>query len=377
MKTHVHNSILELSPEAWSALAPKNFPFWDYEFLRALEVSGSLGRRTGWYPRIEARYDQDRLVGAAVSFQKTNSYGEYIFDFQWAQAYEHHGGRYYPKRVMAVPFTPATGPRLLGEGNFPHEIAERARAEGDSSVHALFIAEEEIPRFEEAGYLIRHSYQYHYLRPTEDRNFADYLARFKAKRRREIRREREEVAASGVRIERLTGNELTPEHAELMAELYGLTVEKRGGHEYLTPEFFTEIFKTMKDRILFVLARDAQGEPVAGALNFIKGDTLFGRHWGARAAYRSLHFELCYYQGLEYVFEKGLRLFEAGAQGEHKFLRGFLPRLTYSAHRIFDPRFEEAIRDFVVAERNQIAELFDIYRAQSPLNSTSGKFPES
>lgn len=371
MKRQVHNSILDIPPERWAPLTPKNFPFWDHEFLRALEESGSLGRRTGWFPRFDLREDW-----AAVSFLKTNSFGEYIFDFAWAQAFENHGLRYYPKRVLAAPFTPATGPKLLGGGgaDLAAALAEEAARDGESSVHALFIPEEELPAFETAGYLIRHSFQYHYLRPAGDRDFADYLARFKSKRRREIRRERAQVRAAGITIERLTGDALTAEHARLMAGFYATTVDKRGGHEYLTPEFFDGVFRTMKDRLLFVLARDPRGEPVAGALNYVKGDALFGRHWGARAEYRGLHFELCYYQGLEYVFEKGLRLFEAGAQGEHKFYRGFLPRLTYSAHRIFDPRFADAIRDFIRAERREIAELFDIHRVQSPLNEAGEKF---
>jgi predicted N-acyltransferase len=373
----VPNSILELTEAEWARVAPKNFPFLSYNFLRALEQTGCLGRRTGWEPHFITLRQNGVLQAASVWFTKTNSYGEYIFDFAWAQAFEAHGLKYYPKLVAAVPFTPATGPKLLLAPQAPAgtaaaliEAFERALLKtGEvSSAHALFLPESELPDFKAAGYMLRDSFQYHYVRDSGDHNFQDFLSHFKSKRRREIRREREQVVEQGLTLERLTGDQLTAEHATLMTEFYLDTVGKMGGFAYLTPGFFQDVFRTMNEQILFVLARDREGQAVAGALNYFAGDILFGRHWGCKRDYKALHFEVCYYQGIEFMLEKQLRLFEAGAQGEHKFNRGFLPRLTYSAHKILDSRFQQPIQDFLLAERQQLVELFDSYRAQSPLN---------
>lgn len=378
METQVLNSILDVREEAWAKLVPKNFPFWETRFLGAFETSGCLGRRTGWVPQIFVDSTTDPTA-AVVGYLKSNSYGEYIFDFAWANAAETLGIEYYPKLVLGVPFTPATGARLLGDADaaFARAIADRAEKSGLSSVHALFIPECEIQAFVEAGYLLRRSYQFHYLRPPQDLQFADYLGRFKSKRRREIRREREEIRAASLKIERLRGSELRDEHAATMSEFYATTVEKRGGFEYLTPEFFHQIFRTMKDEIFLVWARDGAGVPIAGALNFVKGDTLYGRQWGSRREYRSLHFELCYYQGIEFMMEEGLRLFEAGAQGEHKYHRGFLPRPTYSAHAIFDPRLRGPVAQFLAEEGRQVVELIDTATAQSSYREPDELSPQN
>lgn len=377
MKIQVFNSIQQIEPGDWASLKLAEFPFMSYHFLSALETTDCLGKRTGWSPVYLTGWDGPILQGAHVCFVKTNSYGEYIFDFNWAQASESLGVPYYPKLVSAVPFTPATGPKLLlntklepsAENDVSHSllaaVAELAKKLGTSSTHALFITPEEIPRFEASGYFIRHSYQYHW-RNHNYSSFESFLTTLRGKRRREIVRERSQVRASNVTIERLTGASLRPEHADLFFDFYSDTVAKRGGYQYLTPEFFREVFQTMKEQILFVLAHNAEGLPVAGALYYIGAKALYGRHWGCLEDYKALHFELCYYQGIEFAIDRKLELFEAGAQGEHKFQRGFLPSLTYSAHSIAHPRMSGLVKEFVEHEKVEIAKLFTEYGEHSP-----------
>lgn len=384
------SSILEIPEASWLRITPKNFPFADYEFLKALETGQCLGRRTGWIPQYLTLWKEAQLIAACPWFIRSNSYGEYIFDFAWAQAYERFGFQYYPKLTSAIPFTPATGPKLLCDPTLSEAEQQKVMqrlledvlqkvaiqdptVEAFSSAHALFIPQSEIAPFQAAGFDLRHSFQYHFVPDPQDENFENFLTRLRSKRRKEIRRERQQVQQQGIRIQRLTGEQLTEEHAILMYGFYLSTVRKMGGHDYLSFEFFREVFRTMKAKILFVLATDSAGEAVAGALNYFSNDTLFGRHWGCLDDYKSLHFEVCYYQGIEFVFERKMKLFEAGAQGEHKFQRGFLPRLTYSAHWIQDERFRTLIHNFLHEERRQIGELLDAYKVQSPFNSAGDK----
>lgn len=379
MQLRTFPSIQPIPQEAWDRLAPADFPFMHYHFLRALETTDCLGSRTGWQPLYQTLWDREKLVAACVFFVKSNSYGEYIFDFAWAEAFHSSGLSYYPKLVTAVPFTPATGPKLLflaeldeeqrtfAAKTILHETTKLGAKIDVSSLHALFIPPAEIPYFEEAGYRLRHSYQYHW-RNDGYGTFADFLAALRAKRRREIVRERNQVTASGVRIERYTGDQITADHARIFFRFYADTVDKRGGFDYLTEGFFADVFATMKDRLLFVLASDGEGRPVAGALNYFGAKTLFGRHWGCLAEYRALHFEVCYYQGIEFAIERGFALFEAGAQGEHKFNRGFLPSLTYSAHRIENAPLDQAIADFLLREKAQIRRLFRDYDEHTPFS---------
>jgi len=378
----VLDSIQQFSEADWAPLTPKNFPFARYSFLLALENGKCLGPRTGWNPKILSLWREDQLVGASLWFEKNNSYGEYIFDFAWAGAYERHGLSYYPKIVAAIPFTPATGPKLLvhmdlaaeEELSVKTELVKGAVALAEmqnfSSCHALFIPQQEEELFLNQGFLLRSSFQYHFRPEKSDGDFADFLARLRSKRRKEIRREREQVREQGIRILRLTQDQLQPEHAQLMYGFYLSTVRKMGGFDYLSFEFFQEIFATMKGQILFVLALSKDGEPVAGALNFYGDDTLYGRHWGCHEQYKFLHFEVCYYQGIEFCLERRFSLLEAGAQGEHKFQRGFLPELTRSAHWISDPRFQVPIRNFIVEEKNQIEHLFDSYAVSNPYRTS-------
>ena len=377
MKIEIFQSLNQISAEDWKNITPSNFPFASYQFLQALEGTGCLGARTGWKPVYITVWQETLLLGAHVLYLKTNSYGEYIFDFSWAQAFESSGLSYYPKVVSAVPFTPATGPKILLTPSASKDQAVKVRGlllkaasewtaqTKASSLHALFIPTDEISTFEEADFFIRHSFQFHWTN-KDYKNFQNFLEDLKSKRRKEILRERSMVAASGVKIERLTGAALKPHHGELMYQFYLSTIDKMQGMDYLTLDFFKTVFETMKDQILFVLATDAQGLEVAGALNFYQGSTLFGRNWGCLDEYKGLHFELCYYQGIEFVIENKMKLFEAGAQGEHKFQRGFMPTLTYSAHQIRNAKWNQPIQDFVGQEKIQIEKLFKDYLEHTP-----------
>ena len=363
-----------VSEAAWREIEPPDFPFFDFAFLRALERSGSVGGASGWEPVYLLCKDGDYLLGALPLYLKTDSYGEYVFDWEWAHAYREHGLPYYPKLVAAVPFTPATGPKLLVR----HDEAERAAvtralldAAGDladelgvSSSHALFLPERDLADFTEYGFAVRHSLQFHW-RNRGYSSFSDYLEALTSKRRSQIRRERRQL--EGLTIERLTGEALDEEHAAIMYRFYLGTYDRKWGFPYLNGSFFSEVFRTMRDRVLFVLARDElTRRPVAGALFFFKGRSLYGRYWGAAEERRNLHFELCYYQGIEFAIERRFELFEAGAQGEHKLARGFLPTLTYSAHEIRHPGFRHAIERYIVRERELLAGTLAEYARHDP-----------
>jgi predicted N-acyltransferase len=364
--------------ETWRGLEPSGFPFFDFEFLRALERSGSIGRRSGWSPAYLVCEERGRVLGALCLYLKRDSYGEYIFDWEWARAYQQYGLSYYPKLVAAVPFTPATGPKLLVRPDVDDAARARVRGalldaaqdlgdeHGVSSSHALFLPGGEIGEFAGRGFMVRHSLQFHWHNAGYDR-FADYLGALTGKRRRQILRERRQLGGEGLEIEHLTGEDLLPEHAALMHRFYLATLDGKWGVPYLNRAFFEEVFRTMRDRILLALARDgAGGPPVAGALFFFKDRSLFGRYWGTLQERRNLHFELCYYQGIEFAIERRLELFEAGAQGEHKLARGFLPTLTYSAHEIRHPGFRRAIERYIAEERDYIAGAVAAYERHDP-----------
>ena len=390
-------SIEQVEEASWRALEPPDFPFFDYEFLRALERSGSVGKGSGWSPLYLLCKEGDSLLGALCLYLKTDSYGEYIFDWEWARAYQQHGLPYYPKLVSAVPFTPATGPKLLlrnEEGKNSVSRAEVIRTLLDeagrlaedlrvSSSHALFLPETELEEFVRRGFAIRHSLQFHW-RNRGYETFTDYQGALEGKRRRQVARERRQLEDEDLEIVRLTGESLSQKHAAVMYRFYTSTLDRKWGMPYLTEAFFHEVFQTMPDRILLVLARDPSNgagnstmsrlglgrfggdRPIAGALNFFKGSSLFGRYWGTVEDRRNLHFELCYYQEIEFAIERRLSLFEAGAQGEHKHARGFLPSLTYSAHHIRHPGFKEAIEDYIEAEKELLADTLAAYDEHYP-----------
>jgi predicted N-acyltransferase len=373
-------SIEHADEAAWRALEPQDFPFFDFEFLRALERSGSVGGASGWSPGYLICKDEGRTLGALCLYLKTDSYGEYIFDWEWARAYREHGLPYYPKLVAAVPFTPATGPKLLvrpdadeaGRAAVTRALLDAAQRLGDehrvSSSHALFLPERELEEFAQRGFAVRHSLQFHWHNRGYDA-FSDYLNALEGKRRRQVARERRQLGGEGLKIECLTGEALGSEHAAAMYRFYLGTLDGKWGVPYLNEAFFSEVFRTMSDRILLVFARDGAGRPVAGALNFYKGQALYGRYWGAAEKRRNLHFELCYYQAIEFAIERRLAIFEAGAQGEHKLSRGFLPSLTYSAHEIRHPGFRRAIEQYIAEEKEVLAGAMAAYARHDPYKS--------
>lgn len=379
MRVERVSGVEKVGEAAWREVEPPDFPFFDFEFLRALERSGSVGRGSGWRPIYLVCEEAGRVAGVLCLYLKTDSYGEYIFDWEWARAYQEHGLSYYPKLTSAVPFTPATGPKLLvrpglgeaGGARVRRALLDEAKRLGDerrvSSTHALFLPEHEIPEFAGRGFAVRHSLQFHWRNPGYA-GFDDYLGKLASKRRRQISRERRQLDGD-LLIQRLTGDDLKPYHAETMYRFYLETLDKKWGVPYLQEGFFEEVFETMRDRTLLVLARDGSGLPIAGALNFFKGDALFGRYWGSVEERRNLHFELCYYQEIEFAIERGMGLFEAGAQGHHKHARGFVPAVTYSAHEIRHPAFRDAIQRFIEAERELVAETVAEYDLHDPYKS--------
>lgn len=367
--------VSEVGAAAWRALEPPNFPFFDFEFLAALERSGSVGRGTGWMPAHLTSEDGGDLLGAMPLYLRTDSYGEYVFDWEWARAYHEHGLSYYPKLTAAVPFTPATGPRLLvrrdaGRAAVADALLDGGRGLCDearaSSTHALFVDKDGLDEFTRQGYDVRYSLQFHWHNRGYGA-FSDYLDAMTSKRRRQVARERRQLSEENLSIERLTGEELSDEQADLMYRFYLATYDRKWGAPYLTGAFFREVFRTMGDRTMLALARDGlTRRPVAGALFFFKGRALYGRYWGMDRAVRNLHFELCYYQGIEFAIERGMELFEAGAQGEHKLARGFLPTLTHSAHDVRHPAFRQAIGRYLEGERAMISHDLAIYARHDP-----------
>ena len=363
MKLAVHSSIDQIDPGQWNALAGPAQPFLRHEFLAALEHSGCLGAGRGWLPCPITLSDADGLAGAVAAFVRDNSFGEFVFDFAWAEAYARYGRAYYPKLTVAVPFTPATGPRLLVRAGLAPEavrtglieaLGEVAQARGCSSVHALFLTEADRAACAEAGWLLRRDCQFHWT----NRGYGDfeaYLATFTAEKRKKARRERRRVEEAGIGFLTRFGNELEP---ELLETVYGFHRETflRHGHEpYLTREFFAEIARTLGDALMVKIAVHG-GRAVAAAVFFWSAETLWGRYWGASGEYHSLHLETCYHQGIEFCIERGIGRFEPGTQGEHKVSRGFEPRLTWSAHQIRDEAFRTAIGEYLEREADWVDE---------------------
>ncbi len=354
-------SLDDVPAAQWDALTGDGDPFVEHAFLRALETSGSVGPRTGWSPcHVLVRRDGE-LAGAAPLYAKTNSYGEYIFDWAWANAASQLGTAYYPKLVSAVPFTPATGRRLLvADGATSGEVVDALLAgmstmveEVDaSSLHLLFVTEAERTSLaDNYGLLPRLTYQYHW----ENQGYAtfeDYLSTFRHGARRQVKKERREAMASGLEIRTLTGDEITDEIAATAYRFYRDTTARKGAIAYLTADFYAELARSLKHRAVLNLATDA-GRPVAGALSFAKGGYLFGRYWGCIEDYDKLHFELCYYANLALCIDRGWTRFEAGAQGQHKIKRGLMPSPTYSAHWLRHEELRDAIANYLPREAAQ------------------------
>jgi len=336
-----------------------NNPFITHDFLSSLEASYSVGGRTGWQPRhLLAEGADGTLLGAAPCYVKTHSRGEYVFDHGWAEAFERAGGDYYPKLQVAVPFTPVTGPRLLTRrgplaqpvrGALADALTEIATASDLSSAHVTFLTEPEWRALGERGFLLRNDQQFHWDNEGYA-SFDDFLGRLASRKRKVIRRERKEALSHGIEVEWLTGAGLTEAVWDAFFAFYMETGSRKWGRPYLTREFFSIVGEKMGDRILLVMAKRA-GRWIGGALNFLGHDTIFGRNWGAVEHHPFLHFELCYYQAIDYAIAHKLKRVEAGAQGEHKLARGYLPKTTYSAHFIANPGLRRAIADYLTRER--------------------------
>jgi len=380
LSVSVAETIHELTPKEWDALIGEHNPFVEHRFLAALEDSGSLGSRSGWMPTyLVVRDAAGSLRAAAPTYLRSNSYGEYIFDWAWARACSNSGLAYYPKVTAAVPFTPATGPRLLVH---PQEDASAMRAvlgraalslaqqSECSSVHWLFCSEEEARDLQKHGYLVRQTFQYHWHnRGWSD--FAAFLADLTRKRRGEITRERRRLRDAGVDVVLLRGEDLKMSHWQALHSFYRDTTAKMGGIAYLEPAFFLEHAPALlAERAVAVLAR-RDGEWIAGSLSFERGKHLYGRYWGCREEVAGLHFELCYHQLIEYAISQGMTRFEAGAQGDHKVRRGLLPSSTWSAHYLAHPGLREAVREHLEYEQNEVARQMQWLRERGPYKDNS------
>ncbi len=354
----VGNAVGAFDAAQWDACAGPSNPFISHAFLSALEESGSATARGGWQPvPIVVEGGDGRLAGAAPAYAKSHSQGEYVFDHAWADAYTRAGGSYYPKLQIAVPFSPVPGPRLLlRDADAAPKLLAAIEAvtvqNGFSSAHATFVTPEQVPLFEAAGWLTRADSQFHW-RNHDYASFDDFLAALSSRKRKAIRKERA-GAIKGLEIRHLTGADLTETVWDAFWVFYQDTGARKWGQPYLTRRFFSLLGERMADQVLLVMAyRD--GLPIAGALNLIGADTLYGRYWGATQDVPFLHFELCYYQAIDAAIARGLATVEAGAQGSHKLARGYVPVPTFSAHYIPDPGFRAAIADYLIRERAAVA----------------------
>ena len=361
-------SIGDVDAAAWDACAnpdPKTFnPFVAHAFLKALEDAGAVGAATGWLPRHFILDDEEGGVAAAApGYVKSHSQGEYVFDHNWADAYAQAGGRYYPKLQIAVPFTPVPGPRLLvrpgpraaaDEQVLAAAAIEVARQNGLSSVHMTFVDTAAQQRLKSLGYLARTGLQFHWHNQDYGA-FDDFLATLASRKRKAVRKERDEAQSDGITIEQVRGRDIRQGHWDAMFEFYLNTGNRKWGRPYLNRAFFSHLGEAMPDQCLLILAKRG-GRFIAGALNMIGGDCLYGRYWGAIEQHPSLHFEVCYYQAIDYAIANKLARVEAGAQGEHKLARGYLPVETYSAHWIADPALRKAVERYLKQERAMIAE---------------------
>ncbi len=347
-------AISDIDPAEWDGCGADATPFTTHRFLAALEASGSVGQDTGWHPsHLVARLD-GRVAGVAPCYLKTHSQGEYIFDHAWAEAYARVGGRYYPKLQCGVPFTPVTGPRLIAQspavqGALLQAMAQVAQQNGLSGAHVTFCTEAETRLGEEVGFLTRASEQFHWQNQGYG-SFDDFLAQLSSRKRKAIRKERERAQGFGGTIRSLTGDQIRPEHWDAFWAFYQDTGGRKWGRPYLTREFFDILHDTMREDCLLVLA-ERDGAPVAGALNLIGRDALYGRYWGCLEDHRFLHFELCYHRAIDWAIAQGIPRVEAGAQGEHKLARGYLPSQTHSLHWVADEGFSNAIAEYLRRER--------------------------
>ncbi len=374
MQLKILTAIADVEAGQWNALAGTGNPFLRHEFLAALERNGCVGERHGWIPRHLAAIDERaQLLAAVPLYLKDNSYGEFVFDWAWADAYQRNGLNYYPKAVVAVPYTPATGPRLLIAAGADRQLlsaqliqlAEQwCRDERLSSLHWLFTDPLDTQTLEQAGLMLRLGCQFHW-RNRGYRDFEDYLDSFSSRKRKKVRRERRYVREQGIELRVVHGHQASDEQLQVMSEFYRTTFEKKWGYPTLNLAFFRDLAVSMGDQLVLFIAYK-QRKIVAGAICLRSDDTLYGRHWGCYQDYHSLHFEACYYQGIDYCISHGLKTFEPGAQGEHKISRGFLPTPTWSAHWIAHQGFREIIARFLQQETGAMRDYMEELSGQSP-----------
>ena len=381
----LHATLAEIPAADWDALAcPESpasrpiDPFTTHRFLSALDQSHSTGKGTGWQPRPMVARLNGKIIAATPLYVKSHSQGEYIFDHAWAQGYERAGGRYYPKLQIAVPFTPATGRRFLTAPGFTDQgraaliagAVQIAQQNHLSSLHITFCTEDEATSIAHShGLMHRITQQFHWEN-RDYSSFADFLGSLSSRKRKTIRKERETAQAFGGRIEVLTGEQIEPRHWDAFWQFYQDTGARKWGTPYLTRAFFDALHRDLRDDILLILAH-RDGRPIAGALNFIGRDTLYGRYWGAIEDHPCLHFELCYYQAIDWAIAQGLSRVEAGAQGEHKLARGYLPTPVHSLHWIADPGFSDAVAQYLREERRAVDEEIEVLTAYGPFRRGS------
>ena len=378
IEAHILGSITQVDAASWDRCAGRDNPFVRHAFLSVLEESGSSTTETGWHPRhIVLKTPQGAILGAVPMYLKNHSYGEYVFDHGWADAFERAGGRYYPKLQVSVPFTPVTGPRLLAP---PGPGAEEVRTAllstcvgicdqiDVSSVHITFPTEDEFDLMGDAGLLQRTGIQFHWLNEGYE-SFGDFLASLASRKRKQIRKERQAVADSGLAINALTGSEIEERHWDAFFAFYQATGSRKWGVPYLTREFFSLLGERMADAVVLVMVERA-GQPIAGALNLAGSDALYGRNWGAIEDHRFLHFEACYYRAIDYAIDHGLKRVEAGAQGPHKLARGYLPVPTYSAHWVANESLRDAVAHYLDHETREIDREITVLERHGPFRQS-------
>ena len=368
LQTRILDSLASIDPAQWDALAGDN-PFLCHAFLHGLHETGCASEQRGWTPRFITLWDGARLAGAMPLYLKAHSYGEYVFDWAWADAYQRHGLDYYPKLLCAVPFTPAAGPRLLAPTaelrqhllRTALELAKEVRA---SSFHLLFPPPEQASELESAGMMLRTGVQFHWQNPGY-RDFSDFLSAMTHDKRKKIKQERRRVREAGIEFDWLDGRQATTAQWDFFTLCYNRTYRQHHSTPYLNRAFFQRLGQSLPDNVLLVIGSQ-NGEAVAAALNVHNGHTLWGRYWGATRFVGGLHFETCYYQSIEFCIVRGVRLFEGGAQGEHKLARGLLPVPTYSGHWLAHPRFGRAVDEFLDRETRGISAYLDELTEHSP-----------
>ena len=365
MDVKIHQQIADIPRLDWNRLVADNNPLVSHEFLLAMEQNNCVGEAFGWLPHHLAVYDRHKLIAAMPLYLKMNSYGEFVFDHSWAEAYQRSGLQYFPKLVSAVPYTPAIGQRLLCETGREAELFPLvlkvlmafATENQFSGFHCLFPTEKEMGFFTGNGFLTRHDCQYHWFN-HDYQHFDDFLSSLISRKRKNIRKERDSVKAQGITVRRLNGHSATEQDWQHFAYFYKKTFVEKWGMATFNQDFFMQVAKQLPDNILLVMA-DRDETCIAGALMYVSGNRLYGRHWGCTEKINNLHFELCYYQGIEFCIEHQLDCFEPGAQGEHKVARGFIPVMTASAHWLASPEFQEPVKAFCLHEKQAVEEYID------------------